>query len=62
MTRGNPWSVISLSTDKKVCNYPAYCYDNDLLKRVCFASNDDEVKNLIKAHSFSGQDTTLSTL
>ena len=42
-----PWKVIAINNGRYVCNYPSFNYDDDLIEKVCFAEDDEVVKNLL---------------
>jgi hypothetical protein len=48
--RGDPWTIhASKENDRYVCDYPAYHYDTKLIDQICFAKNDEEVKQLVES-------------
>lgn len=51
LRRGNPWTVRRRDETWGtkagiVCEYRAFWYDGDLIDKICFAKDDDEVKAL----------------
>lgn len=46
LRRGNPWSVCDMK-GVYVCDFPAFSYDMDLVTKICFAENDEDVKKLL---------------
>lgn len=47
LRRGDPWKVMDAQTDKSVAFFPANCY-HECIDKICFATNVDEVKEIIK--------------
>lgn len=47
LQRGNPWKVIAIATNKAIADFPAYNYDMKLIEAICFADNDDKIKEIL---------------
>lgn len=50
LRRGDPWSVVSVKGDNRVCEYPAYLYNNVLIEKICFAADDATVLALMEEY------------
>jgi len=48
LRRGDPWKVINMKTNEEVADFPAFCYKKKLTDAICFAQNDEQVKELLK--------------
>lgn len=47
ISRGETWKVVDMKTNKVVCECPQF-YDNGVLELICFAANEESVKNCVK--------------
>ena len=47
LRRSDPWTVRNMKTQEVVCDYPAFLYDNKLIEQICFAANDEEVREIV---------------
>jgi hypothetical protein len=46
LRRGDPWNVSTID-GKYVCDFPAYFNQEETVKQICFANNDEEVLNIV---------------
>lgn len=46
--RGPTWKIVSCKTNISICECPYGLYDDDLVRRICFAVNDEEVKSIVE--------------
>lgn len=44
---GDPWQVLSMEGRRFVADFPAFFYDRRLIKAVCFAADDQTVRQIL---------------
>ena len=48
---GKPWHIKDIKGERRIADYPAFLYNGLLEERICFATSDESVVEIMNRHA-----------